>query len=84
MAKTPTKSDEAEKPDDVDVKEETVKQPEPTPRADAIPIEPNPVEANEPYPTGSPPDPAEEFRRIHGYDRPPEEAPETPQPPAEE
>ena len=28
------------------------------------------VAKDEPYPTGSPPDPAEEFKKIHGFDKP--------------
>src|SRR5688572_29156262 len=34
--------------------------------SEADKIETNPVEATEPYPTGSPPDPAEEYFKIHG------------------
>lgn len=38
-------------------------------------IETNPVEATEPYPTGSPPDPREEYFKIHGrYPAEPEES----------
>ena len=30
------------------------------------------IGVRDPYPTGNPPDPAEAFKRIHGYDRPKE------------
>lgn len=45
---------------------------DPAPPAEAEKIEPVEIAANEPYPTGSPPDPAEEFKKIHGYDKPKE------------
>lgn len=35
-------------------------------------IEDQGIGATDPYPTGSPPDPAEEFRKIHGFDKPTE------------
>ncbi len=44
---------------------------EPQPEPDKI--DPNPVDVRDPYPTGSPPDPREEFKKIHGH-YPPEEA----------
>jgi hypothetical protein len=66
MAKAPTTDNDTGKA------EKTGKVKPPKPRADETPIETNPVEAHEPYPTGSPPDPEETFERIHGQ-RPKEE-----------
>lgn len=55
MAKTPTKEAEKAKPEPA--------------KADETKIAPNPVEATDPYPTGSPPDPEDQFAAAHGYRR---------------
>ena len=72
---TPSKTPFTKKPDDPpkteDVKTKKEKTaPRPADKADTI--EPNPVEAGEPYPTGAPADPDAVFEQAHGYKRPKE------------